>query len=109
MARKCLTLGKYTREGLAGAVKDGLQSRYEAIDTAIRSLGGRSIEYSWVQGEYDFIILAELDEESTTQTLQMAAGVSGTVTSHTIRLLSAQEMDASRAHIASLKFKPAGQ
>ena len=53
MSRKYLVLGNYTADGLAGAMKVGFESRFDAIVKAVTDLGGTLIEYSFCQGTYD--------------------------------------------------------
>ena len=108
MSHRYLVLGKYTAQGLAGVVKDGFQSRFETINNAVTSLGGKLIEYSFCTGEYDFVIMVEWEDESKALTLQMVAGAAGTVTSQTIRLLSPSEMDKSRSHISAVQWTAPG-
>ena len=64
MAHRYLVLGKYTAQGLAGALQEGFQSRHDNIANAVKSLGGKLIDYSFCAGEYDFTILTEWDDET---------------------------------------------
>ena len=109
MAHRYLVLGKYTAQGLAGALQEGFQSRHDNIANAVKSLGGKLIDYSFCAGEYDFTILTEWDDEAKALVLQMVAGSHGSVSSQTIRLLTATEMDQSRAHIPNVKWSAPGK
>ena len=104
MSRKYLVLGNYTADGLAGAMKVGFESRFDAIVKAVTDLGGTLIEYSFCQGTYDFVILTEWEDESKAMLMPMVAMASGTVQSHSIRLMSAQEMDQTRSHLPELHW-----
>ncbi|MSQ98782.1 MAG: GYD domain-containing protein [Xanthomonadales bacterium] len=110
MSRRYLVVGKYTAAGFTGVVKDGFQSRVDNLQAAVESLGGKLIEYSFCSGtEYDFIALYEIADENKALTIQLVAGASGTISTSTIRLLTASEMDANRSNIAGVKWTPAGK
>jgi len=109
MSRKYLVLGNYSAEGLAGAMKVGFESRFDEISKAVTGLGGKLLEYSFCEGTYDFIILTEWEDESKAMLLPMVAVASGTVQSHSIRLITAQEMDQTRSHLPELHWTAPGK
>ncbi|MGB7970598.1 MAG: GYD domain-containing protein [Candidatus Deferrimicrobiaceae bacterium] len=50
-------------------------------------------EMYWTLGRYDVVVVAEAPDEETITRLTLGLGMSGNVTTETLRAFSAQEMD----------------
>ena len=66
MSRRYLVLGKFTAAGFIGVVKDGFQSRVDNLQSAVDSLGGKLIEYSFCSGSgYGYIAQYRVGERTS--------------------------------------------
>jgi uncharacterized protein with GYD domain len=103
-----LYLGKYSTEGLKGLAAEGGTKRREATGQLVESLGGRMTEYAFAVGEYDFIVIAEMPDDTAALVPSIMAGSTGTVRVLTVPLRSPAEIDAVSARIAEATFRAAG-
>lgn len=103
-----LYLGKYTAEGLKGLVAEGGSKRRDATEQMVKSIGGRVLEYDFTVGEYDFILMVEVEDQLAGLVAPLLAGSSGTVRVVTVPLVSPQQMDDVAARAVATSFRPAG-
>jgi uncharacterized protein with GYD domain len=96
----------YTHTGVQGLLKDGAASRVEAIDAAVRSVGGRMETAYWSFGGEDFVMIAELPDNAAAAALSLRVSATGTSEVSTTVLLTAQEIDAARG--VGVQFRPPG-
>ena len=108
MARQYLYLGKYTAQGWAGAVKDGFVAREQAHKAFAESLGGKVISYGFCTGENDFISVVEFADEAHAFATTLKVGPSGAVSGVSIPIISAADMDKSRAIAAGAVWSAPG-
>lgn len=84
--------GRYTAEGVRGVLGEGGQSRFEATRALFESLGGRIIYYGFTFGPHDFVILAELPDESVASRPALIARSTGTVDVTAVRVYGPEEI-----------------
>jgi uncharacterized protein with GYD domain len=86
----------YTKEGMAGVLKEGAASRMEAVRKLAKSAGGSLETAYWAFGSDDFLAIVELPDNSAAAALATKVARSGTASISTTVLLTAEDMDAAR-------------
>lgn len=86
-------LGRYNSRGVKGLLKEGGSKRREAVESAIRTLGGRLEAFYFAFGEYDVYGIMELPNNVTAASATLAVNATGAVSSRTVVLLTPSEMD----------------
>ena len=56
---KFFMMGNFTQQGFSGLVKDPKSDRAAAANGCAESVGAKMISYTYVRGQYDFIVQAE--------------------------------------------------
>ncbi len=84
----------YTTEGMKGLKKEGAAARTEAVRGMVEKLGGQLEALYWAFGDDDVFVIVELPDSTTAAAVATAVGVSGTLTTSTTVLITADEMDA---------------
>jgi len=90
---KYLFYGSYTTEGLRDLMEEGGSVRIEAVQVALRSVGGELEAFYFAFGDYDFYIIANLPDNVSTTAVSWAGNVSGTFSIKTVVLLTPEEVD----------------
>ena len=103
---KFLFIGSYTQEGARGLAKEGAVGRRAAVAKLAESVGGKLDAFYYGFGADDFYITVDLPDNAAAAAIAVAAGQSGAVSSRTIALMTAEEMDA--ALKKSVHFRPPG-
>ncbi|MGZ6272456.1 MAG: GYD domain-containing protein [Candidatus Limnocylindrales bacterium] len=85
---------RYTREGIAGVLKDGGSGRAKAIKKLVESAGGKVEVGYWAFGEDDYILIAELPDNAAAVALAATVGASGAASITTTVLVTGDEIDA---------------
>jgi len=104
---KYLIKARYTTEGLKGLKEDSGTRRKESVAHALTSVGGKLEEMYFALGEEDVFIIAEAPDTAAIAAIGFAAGVTGTVRTETVALLTPEEMDKALKHKVS--FRAAGR
>jgi uncharacterized protein with GYD domain len=104
---KYLSMGSYTPEGLKGLLKEGGTGRRQAVEAAIKALGGHLEAYYFAFGDSDVIVISDVPDNVTAAALAIGISSTGTVGVKTIVLLTPEEVDA--ATKKTLSFRAAGQ
>src|SRR6266516_1971949 len=104
---KYMSMGSYTSEGLKGLLKEGGTGRRNAVEAAIKALGGRLEAYYFAFGDSDVIVISDVPDNVTAAALAIGISSTGTVGVKTTVLLTPEEVDA--ATKKTLSFRPAGQ
>lgn len=107
MPRQYLFLGKYTAQGLAGAMQDGFATREQAMYKIANSVGAKIISAGFGVGEYDLIVVVEADEAQAAA-VALKVNPSGAVSLMVTPIMSAADMDASRAIAMGAEWKAPG-
>ena len=104
---KYMVTGSYTMDGLKGVMKEGGTGRRNAVESAIKAMGGRLEAYYFAFGEHDVVTIADVPDNVTAAALSMGIAATGTVRTTTTVLLTPEEVD--QATKKTLSFRPAGK
>ena len=74
-----ITQGRYTREAIKGMLVKP-EDRADPLARLLSKVGGRLIGYYVTFGEYDFLTIAEVPNDTQMAAVLLAAGSSGGVT-----------------------------
>ncbi len=74
-----ITQGRYTRDAIKGMIIKP-EDRADPLARLLSKVGGRLIGYYLTFGEYDFLSITEVPNESQMAAVLLAAGSSGGVT-----------------------------
>jgi uncharacterized protein with GYD domain len=74
-----ITQGRYTREAVKGMMVQP-EDRADAVSRLLSRAGGRLIGYYLTFGEYDFLAIAEIPNDTQAAAVLLAAAGSGGVT-----------------------------
>jgi uncharacterized protein with GYD domain len=105
-----ITQGKYTSEAVRGLVAKP-EDRTEELRRLVEAAGGKLLAFYYTLGEYDFLSIAEHEDQSGLASL-LTAAASGSVSDlKTITAISGSEMVKTLAKAGALakKFRPAGK
>ena len=86
---------------------DGGSARREAVEAAMRGVGGRLESFHYAFGDVDAYLIADLPDNVTATALAMAVNVSGSVRIKTVPLMTVEEVD--QAVTKSVNYRPPGQ
>jgi uncharacterized protein with GYD domain len=90
--------GSYSREGAQGLLREGGTRRRAAVESRVRSLGGRLEGFHYAFGETDLFVIVDLPGHVAAAAASLIVAASGAGNWRTTVLLSAEEMDeATRA------------
>jgi uncharacterized protein with GYD domain len=84
----------YTAAGNAGLVKDGGTARQKAVDSMVKSLGGKVESFYFTFGIRDAIVIVELPDNATAAAISIAVSSTGSASYKTTLLLTPAELDA---------------
>ena len=102
--------GNYSDHAFQGMLKKS-EDRHDAVEKLFKSAGGKMLAMYLTMGEYDFLTIAEFDdEEDVVSALMVAAGTGGVRNLNTTVAITTA--DARKAEEKARKivkgFKPAG-
>lgn len=86
-----IALMNFTDKG-AQSIKDTTK-RAAAAKEAAKKFGVNMRETFWTMGEYDVVSILEADDGASVAAFLMSTATAGNVRSHTLRALSASEVD----------------
>jgi len=104
---KYLVTGSYTAEGLKGVLKEGGSGRRQAVESAVKAMGGRLEAYYFAFGDNDVVSIVDVPDNVIATALSMGIAATGTVRTRTTVLLTPEEVD--QATKKTLSFRAAGQ
>jgi len=104
---KYLVTGSYTAEGLKGVLKEGGSGRRQAVESAVKAMGGRLEAYYFAFGDNDVVSIVDVPDNVIATALSMGIAATGTVRTRTTVLLTPEEVD--QAAKKTLSFRAAGQ
>lgn len=104
---KFLVTGSYTAEGLQGLLKEGGTGRRNAVEAAIKAMGGRLEAFYYAFGDSDVVSIVEVPDNIAAATLAIGISSTGTVGTKTTVLLTPDEVD--EATKRTLSFRAAGR
>jgi len=106
-----ITQGRYTSDAIRGMIAKP-EDRTEEVGKLVAAAGGRLLSYYNTMGEYDFLLIAEGQNEKDVISSLLVGAATGTVTDlRTTVAISGGDMKQclSKAGTISGKFRPAGK
>jgi uncharacterized protein with GYD domain len=85
--------GTYSKEGAAGLLREGGTKRRAAVESLVRSLGGRLEAFYYGFGETDLFIIVELPDDVAAASASLVVVASGAGSWRTTVLMTAEDMD----------------
>ncbi len=76
---KYLFLGRFTKDGANGLLKEKASGREAVASAAFESVGGKLEALYYTAGKYSFVIIADVPEGVSLVTVSTAARAAGTV------------------------------
>ena len=104
---KYLVTASYTAEGAKGLLKDGGTRRRDAIEGALKAVGGRVESFYFALGENDVYAIVDAPDNMAIAAMTLAVGAAGGAVSHTTVLLTPEELD--QAAKRKVNYTPPGQ
>ena len=90
---KYMFSGSYTKEGVAGLLKEGGSARRDEAERIAKSLGGALEAYYWCYGETDFMCIMDIPECAKATKFALTGGASGSFNGKRTPLITVEEMD----------------
>ena len=104
---KYLIEASYTLDGVKGFLKDGGSKRREAVEAAVKSIGGKLETVYFAFGDPDVIVIMDAPNNVSAAAASLAINASGAVRLKTVVLLSPEEMD--EAAKKTVSYRPPGR
>ena len=73
-----ISLGIYSQKGADGII-NGSSNRKAAMEKMMNSVGGKVIDYHITRGQYDFVMITEIDSFEAMAACTLKAKASGTL------------------------------
>ena len=105
---KFLYKANYTKDGLAGLLREGGSSRAKAIQMVAESMGGTVESIYWAFGETDVYLTVDLPDAISAGAVSARVALSGAVNITTTPLVTAEDMDAIAAKSQSVEYRAPG-
>ena len=105
---KFLFKASYTKDGIAGLLREGGSGRAKAIDSLAASVGGSIDSIYWAFGETDVYLVGELPDAIAAGALSAKVAASGSASVITVPLLTADDVDAIAARTQNADYRPPG-
>jgi uncharacterized protein with GYD domain len=96
----------YTREGLAGVLKEGGTRRREAVEQAAGTLGGQLESFYFAFGDRDAFVIQDLPDDEAAAAAAMTVNASGAAVVKTTVLLTPEQVD--EAAKRTVEYRPPG-
>ena len=104
-----LVQASYTQQAIAGLVSSP-EDRSGVLGSMVEGLGGKVITIDYCFGEFDFVIVLELPDDTSMVSVSMAAGASGAVTNlRTTVLIPIADGLAAAQRAKEITVRPPGQ
>ena len=98
-----ISLGVYSQKGADGII-NGTSDRREAMEKLVGSVGGKLIDYHITRGQYDFVMITEVDSFEAMAACALKAKASGTLTEAIT--LESVSLDKVREYGNKVEFSP---
>jgi uncharacterized protein with GYD domain len=100
--------GTYSVEGIKGVLKEGGTGRRAAVETAVKSLGGKLETFLYAFGETDVYVIVDGIDNVTAAAFSMGVAQTGGLHSlKTTVLLTPEEVD--QAGKKAMSYRPPGR
>ena len=103
---KYLIKASFTREGIAGVLKEGGTARRTAVEQSAASIGGKIEAFYFAFGAADTYTIIDLPTNADMAALAGTIAASGAAALETVVLLTPQEVDA--AVKKTVAYRPPG-
>ena len=97
----------YTLEGTKGVMKEGGTGRRNAVEQAIKGMGGKLDAFYFAFGQTDVFLIADLPDAVSAAAVSLAVNAAGGAKTITVPLMSPEEMDA--ASKKSVQYRAPGR
>ena len=104
---KYLFQAKYTDKGLEGLLKEGGSKRREAVEQAIKGMGGTFEAFYYTFGDTDVLGIADLPDNVNASAFSLLVTAAGGATVKTTVLITPEEVD--EAVKKTVDYRPPGQ
>ena len=104
---KYLVQANYTDEGLKGLLKEGGSKRREAVEKAVKGLGGTLESFYYAFGDVDVLGVIDLPDNVSATAFALLVTAGGGATVKTTVLITPEEVD--QAAKKTLDYRPPGQ
>ncbi len=104
---KYLVKAKYTAKGLEGLLKEGGSKRREAVEQAVKGLGGTLEAFYYAFGDADVVGIADLPDNVSAATFALLVTAAGGATVSTTVLMTPEEIDVATGK--TLEYRAPGQ
>jgi uncharacterized protein with GYD domain len=103
---KYLVQASYTKEGLKGLLKEGGTARREAVEKAVKGMGGTLEAFYYAFGFADVVGIADLPDNVNAAAFSLLVTAAGGATVQTTVLITPEEVD--KAAKKTLDYRPPG-
>jgi uncharacterized protein with GYD domain len=104
---KYLFEAKYTAKGLEGLLKEGGSKRREAVEKAVKGLGGKLEAFYYAFGDADVVGIGDLPDNVSASAFSLLITAAGGATVKTTVLITPEEVD--KAAKKTMDYRPPGQ
>lgn len=104
---KYMFQASYSAEGTKGLLKDGGSSRRTAIESLLKTAGGKLESIYFAFGEDDLYVIGDFPDAASAASVSLTVGASGASRVRTIVLLTPEEID--EAGKKAVKYRPPGK
>jgi uncharacterized protein with GYD domain len=108
MAKYLLT-ASYTADGAKGLLKEGGTKRRKAAKKAIESVGGTVDAFYFAFGSEDAYVIIDMPDHASAAAASLAISSSGAVGTHTVVLITPEEIDKAAEKSQSVAYRPPGR
>ena len=105
MARFML-IGRYTAEGMAATIAEGLTARAKVLKRATESLGGKFVGMYWTSAPDDSVVIVDFPDASGPVALVARVKAAGAAQISIVRLFDGAEFDAMIGASSGVKYTP---
>ena len=103
---KYLFKASYTTEGVRGLATEGGSARKDAVEKLTNAIGGTLEAFYFAFGDDDVYVIVDAPDNVSAATASLAVNSTGAITTKTVVLLTAEEMDEVTRRTAD--FRPPG-
>ena len=104
---KYMLRANYTRQGLAGLLKEGGSGRRRALTQTVEGVGGNVEAMYYAFGDCDLYLIVELPDEASAAALSLAIGAAGALDLKITVLLTPETIDEAVAK--SVPYRAPGE
>lgn len=100
---KYLIQASLTTDGLKGTLAEGGTKRRAAVEQLADSIGGKLESFYYGFGEHDIYAIVEAPDNVSGATANLVVGAAGIARTHTVVLLTPEEMDEAAHRTATFR------